>query len=41
MKSPEQTSGDHSEAEALLRIANVIAAELPSITAPHWYDVLA
>ena len=28
------------EAEAFLRIANVIAAELPSITTDHWHDAL-
>lgn len=34
-------TGEAGEAEAMLRIANAIAAELPAITSPHWHDALA
>lgn len=34
-------TSEGGEAEAMLRIANAIQAELPAITSPHWHDALA
>lgn len=34
--NPKQTR----DAEAFMRIANCIAAELPGITDPHWHEAL-
>ena len=33
-------TGEASEAEAMLRVANTIAAELPAVTSPHWHRAL-
>jgi len=37
---PAPRPGAAEETEAMLRIANAIAAELPAVTSPHWHRAL-